>query len=205
MNKKLYLFVGAPCSGKGTQCSLIAKRNRDFIHISSGDLLRKNINQLSPIAKEQLRKGLSIDREFVSQLTFREIEKTTENNILLDNFIHSEFHAQYIINLDPKLYSIATVILIDVSFENLKMRFNNRFICAKCQVITNDAQVICCNQPVIKRYDDNLNSFLKRYERYQFIRNTIIPKFFASKINIVSGDNNQEKIYQEIYQIIKLF
>ena len=40
--KKHLLFLGAPGAGKGTQAELLSKNN-SYLHLSTGELLRKEI------------------------------------------------------------------------------------------------------------------------------------------------------------------
>ena len=58
-NKKIILIVGGPGSGKGTQCEKIVAKY-GFTHLSSGDLLRAEVQSGSNRGKEIssiIRKG----------------------------------------------------------------------------------------------------------------------------------------------------
>ena len=49
--KKHLLFLGAPGAGKGTQAELLSKNN-SFLHLSTGELLRKEIEMDSILGRE---------------------------------------------------------------------------------------------------------------------------------------------------------
>ena len=49
--KKHLLFLGAPGAGKGTQAELISKMN-GFLHLSTGELLRKEIEKNTLLGKK---------------------------------------------------------------------------------------------------------------------------------------------------------
>ena len=61
------IFLGAPGSGKGTQASLLSS-NLLIESISTGDLLRKEVEKMSKIgilAKEQMESGALVSDEVV--------------------------------------------------------------------------------------------------------------------------------------------
>jgi len=41
--KKLFLIIGAPGSGKTTDASIIAGKNENIVHYSTGDMLREEV------------------------------------------------------------------------------------------------------------------------------------------------------------------
>ena len=45
------LLIGAPGAGKGTQAGLLAERF-GITHISSGDLLRQHVRDLTPLGQQ---------------------------------------------------------------------------------------------------------------------------------------------------------
>ena len=49
--KKHLLFLGAPGAGKGTQAELLSQNN-SYLHLSTGELLRKEIEINSVLGKQ---------------------------------------------------------------------------------------------------------------------------------------------------------
>ena len=83
------IIMGAPGSGKGTQATLICKKHK-LAHISTGDLLRKNIadgTELGKQAKAFMDAGKLVPDELVIALLKNRIAETDcKNGFLLDGF-----------------------------------------------------------------------------------------------------------------------
>ncbi len=70
------LILGAPGSGKGTISNRIIK-SFGLQHLSSGDILRKNIENKTPLglkAKEYVDKGALLPDEMITSLMISEIQ-----------------------------------------------------------------------------------------------------------------------------------
>ena len=71
------IFVAAPAAGKGTQSAhLVDKYN--FIHISTGDLLRDEAKSGTPLGnklKEMLTTGKLINDDIVNDLLIKKLEE----------------------------------------------------------------------------------------------------------------------------------
>jgi adenylate kinase len=83
------LLIGAPGAGKGTQAELIAERF-DITHISSGDLLRKHVNEGTAIgraAKEYLSRGDLVPDAIVMDMLRKPVVAASESGgYVLDGF-----------------------------------------------------------------------------------------------------------------------
>ena len=84
------IILGAPGSGKGSQCKWITK-DYDVPHISTGDILRKNISEgtaLGMEAKGYMDKGALVPDELVINLLKNRLEEPDcrEKGFLLDGF-----------------------------------------------------------------------------------------------------------------------
>jgi len=74
--KNIVIF-GAPGAGKGTQCKLLSEK-LGLIHISTGDLIRKEISEKSDIgikAETIISKGLLLDDATVSSIFLNALKK----------------------------------------------------------------------------------------------------------------------------------
>ena len=72
---KYYLLFGPPGAGKGTQAKLMVEKY-NFHHVSTGDLLRKEIaaeTELGKIAKQLIDNGNFVDDSIVVQMSKNEI------------------------------------------------------------------------------------------------------------------------------------
>jgi adenylate kinase len=83
------LLIGAPGAGKGTQAELIAERF-GITHISSGDLLRKHVNEGTAIgraAKEYLSRGDLVPDAVVMDMLRKPVVAASESGgYVLDGF-----------------------------------------------------------------------------------------------------------------------
>ena len=72
---KYYLLFGPPGAGKGTQAKLMVEKY-NFHHVSTGDLLRKEIaaeTELGKIAKQLIDNGNFVDDSIVVEMIKNEI------------------------------------------------------------------------------------------------------------------------------------
>ena len=90
--KKVFIFLGPPGSGKGTQTSRLADK-LSIPHIDTGSLLRKNIQdetELGKIAKSYIDKGNLVPLNVVSSvIKERLMEDDCQNGYILDGFPRS--------------------------------------------------------------------------------------------------------------------
>ena len=121
------ILLGAPGSGKGTIASRIVKDFR-LKHLSSGDLLRKNIDNNTPIgvkAKEYVDKGALLPDEFITNIIVNEINNINKYDWLLDGFPRTKAQAQ---SLDDSKIKFETVVNLNVPFEEIINRLKHRWI-----------------------------------------------------------------------------
>ena len=86
---KYYLLFGPPGAGKGTQAKLMVEKY-NFHHVSTGDLLRKEIaaeTELGKIAKQLIDKGNFVDDSIVVAMIKNEIANNQDAaGFILDGF-----------------------------------------------------------------------------------------------------------------------
>ena len=82
--KKHLLFLGAPGAGKGTQAELISKTN-SFLHLSTGELLRKEIEINSSLGievKDIINKGELVSDQLVLEIVKKNLDQVNKGWIL---------------------------------------------------------------------------------------------------------------------------
>lgn len=90
-------MFGPPGIGKGTQCKLLSDKYH-LLHISTGDLLRSEVNQNTDIGKtitNSLKNNVLIPDDVVINLLFDFLSKNTDRaGLILDGFPYTLFQAQ---------------------------------------------------------------------------------------------------------------
>jgi nucleoside-triphosphate--adenylate kinase len=124
--KTCALIIGAPGSGKGTISNWIV---RDFglTHVSSGDLLRANLRDGTPLGKEAksfMDKGDLVPDSVMVGLVASELKKLDEQPWLLDGFPRTQPQAEALQAETP----VNVVVNLDVPFETIIDRIKDRWI-----------------------------------------------------------------------------
>lgn len=86
---KVVFILGGPGSGKGTQSEKIVQRYGGWAHISTGDVLREEVEKGSDIGKQCekiMEEGKLIPTDLVIQLLRGAIEASASTRVLLDGF-----------------------------------------------------------------------------------------------------------------------
>ena len=127
---KYYLLFGPPGAGKGTQAKLLVEKY-NFHHVSTGDLLRKEIakgSELGLKAKELIDAGNFVDDAIVVGMIENEIAANpTVSGFLFDGFPRTVAQAQILDNmLLSKGEQVDKVISIIISDEMVFERISHR-------------------------------------------------------------------------------
>ena len=127
---KIIIF-GAPGAGKGTQAAKISE-TFGISHISTGDILRKNISErtdIGLIALGYIEKGHLVPDEVVLEiLKERLAQPDCKDGFLLDGFPRTLVQADML----DKLADIDVVLDIQVDHEIIVDRVVNRLVCPYC-------------------------------------------------------------------------
>ena len=174
------LLLGAPGVGKGTQAKELVKL-WGIPQISTGDLLRANVAQGTPLgkaAKEIMHRGELVPDSLVNEMVaVRLQEPDTANGYILDGFPRTLAQAHW---LDGRIWrprpeSLPVVaVSIQVDYNQLLRRITGRRNCPVCQTIYN----IYSNPPqragfcdvegaaLVQRADDTEKVFAERMRAY---------------------------------------
>ena len=124
------ILFGPPGSGKGTQSEKLVEKYR-LIHLSTGNLLREEISNRTPLgleAKSFMDKGQLVPDEVVIGMIDSCLEHHKEaSGFLFDGFPRTTGQAEALDKLlSLKKTEIALVLALDVSEEELVKRLLNR-------------------------------------------------------------------------------
>ena len=115
--KKLFLIIGAPGSGKTTDAELIAQRNENISHFSTGDMLRAEVASNSPRGQEinnYISQGLIVPIEIVIETIVTAIAAAPTEVVIIDGYPRSLEQMSELDNYLQKHQDITLVSVIEV-------------------------------------------------------------------------------------------
>jgi len=167
------IICGAPGCGKGTQSDLIVKKY-SLTHLSTGDLLRKEIaekSELGQIADSYISKGNLVPDKMIIDILLKNIENQANdsNGIILDGFPRTVAQAEALeIVLHEMNKEISVLIDVKVDEEELIKRLIMR-------------------GETSGRSDDNLVTIKKRLDVYHRLTKPV-NEFYKNSGKYVSID-----------------
>ena len=193
------ILLGPPGAGKGTQAESI-KEAYNLIHISTGDIFRKNMKENTPLgvkAKEYVDKGQLVPDEItIAMVEDRLSQEDVREGFLLDGFPRSTSQAEALDDIMMELGSkIDKVINIEVDKNILVDRVVGRRICKECgatyHVGSNPPKQegICdkCGGELYQRADDTEETVAKRISIYE--EETLpLVEYYTEKGNLFTVD-----------------
>lgn len=204
---KIFLFFGPPGSGKGTQASLLQQKFSNIAYLSTGDLIRKNIQEKTEIGKialNYINQGLLVPSEIINEMVKEEV-KNFRDVIILDGYPRTVDQLHFLINNIANPY---LTIFFDLSLEKVIERISLRRICPNCNSIYHliynkpKQDEICdkCNNKLVQRDDDKEEVVKKRYEIYINETLPILEELKKLNFEVIKVDASLkiEEIFQNI-------
>lgn len=132
---KVYVMVGGPGAGKGTQAMLLAQK-LGLRHVSSGDLFRDNIRRETALGKKvkgYLDKGALVPDDLTVQMVETRLhEPDAQNGVVLDGFPRTRAQAEALDKMLAKRDAkVDQALFVDVDQEEVIRRLSGRWICSK--------------------------------------------------------------------------
>ena len=192
--KKLFLIIGAPGSGKTTDASIIAGKNENIVHYSTGDMLREEVasgSELGQTIDGFISKGALVPLEIIIDTIISAIKQAPVDNILIDGYPRSVEQMTALDELLEKEDEITLVSTIEVrvSQEVAKDRILGRAADAK------EGE---------QRSDDSIEVF---YDRMKIYTDPLaeIQAFYTKKnlLTVINGERELDPIVEEMENFIK--
>lgn len=179
---KIVVIFGSPGSGKGTIASRLTKLNPQMIHVSSGDMLRKAVEDHTAVgleAESYMRDGALVPDEIIGRMISEYIASVDSGTIvLLDGFPRTLTQADILDEAAQTCACSAEVslaVLLDISDEVVFDRVAGRRGCPACGAgyhVTNippRVAGICdnCGTALVIRKDDTPETVAQRIAIYK--------------------------------------
>jgi len=192
--KKLFLIIGAPGSGKTTDASIIAEKNENIVHYSTGDMLREEVASGSTLGKEidsYITKGALVPLKIIVNTIVSAINNAPVANVLIDGYPRSVEQMTAFDELVSKEDNIelASVIEVRVSEAVAKERILGRAADAK---------------PGEERSDDSIEVFFDRMKIYTDPL-AEIQAFYTEKnlLEVIDGARTLEAVVADMETFVK--
>ena len=185
------ILFGPPGSGKGTQSEKLMEKF-GLKHLSTGDLLRTEIAQKTPLgieAQNFMDKGQLVPDEVVIGMISSLLDKNLDNSgFLFDGFPRTSAQAEALDRLlELKDSCISVMIALDVSEEELINRLVKR------------------GKTSGRADDDNENVIRARIKEYRN-KTAAVADYYEqfNKVVVVKGEGTVEEIFQNLCKQIDL-
>lgn len=197
------ILLGAPGAGKGTQADKLVEKY-GFPHISTGDIFRKNIKELTEIgllAKSYIDAGKLVPDEVTIKIVENRLkESDCANGFLLDGFPRTVEQAKAL----DEITDVDYVVNIDVPFEKLLKRITGRRVCPKCSSsyhvdFLNGEDTCKCGEKLVQRADDNEETVKQRISVYEKQTAPLVEYYGKTgKLVTVNGHKGVDEVFDEI-------
>ena len=205
------IMMGPPGAGKGTQATRFA-RERGLLKISTGDILRDAVKEMTPIAlaaKTRMDRGeLVDDATMVEIVRHRLAQPDAVCGFVLDGFPRTVFQARALdAIMDDRRNGPLVVIDVTVPEEELVRRLASRRICSDCGTGADPfgSSAVCkkCKGTLVQRADDDQAVVLERLKIYQRTTRPVLDYYrLRSTFRTVNGAQAPEVVARELDAMI---
>ncbi|MBF0521527.1 MAG: adenylate kinase [Candidatus Omnitrophica bacterium] len=210
------VLLGPPGAGKGT----LAESLRDtlgLLHISTGDILREEMKNGTPLGKEAkkfVESGGLVPDELVTRLIKNRLENDpkAKKGFLMDGFPRTQKQAEDLDKILKDLNQpVDCTLCLEASVKTVVQRLTGRRVCKQCGALyhmTNKPpkkEGVCdnCGGPLYQRADDNEETIQNRMKVYTESTKPIIEYYKAQgKLRSIDADTDSQTVRTAALKII---
>ncbi len=202
------IVLGPPGSGKGTISERL-EREFGFLHISAGELLRKEAKKNTAQGRET-KKTIEAGKLVPNRLIVGMVKEAVQNKkkYLLDGFPRSVEQAQSIEDL-----KIETVLYIEIPQDLVIERFAGRRVCQEghhsyhVKYLPPKKAGVCDidQSPLIQRADDNPTVIKERFKIFHKETEPVAEYYRKKRIlKTVDGSGTPDVVYERVKKVLGL-
>ncbi len=211
------ILLGPPGGGKGTQADLLKDRY-GLMHLSSGEMIRREIQDQSALGK-QAEEYVNSGKLMPDNLLIEMISETLDRpeykvGVILDGFPRTCPQAKALEEmLSRKRQRVDHVIELAVDESLLVKRITGRFSCVDCGAGYNDffkkehedgVCDICGSTNFHRRKDDTVDTVKERFKVYREQTMPIIPYYERQGVlEVLDGAAKVDEVARAINNIIE--
>jgi adenylate kinase len=200
------VLLGAPGSGKGTQCKAIVERY-GLLHLSSGDILRQERSigsELGKKAQSYMDSGSLVPDQLIIEMMTKAIKNAPSAGFILDGFPRTVKQAE---ELDKTLAkakkSVDIVLNLEVDDKIVEGRITGRRSCPKCGAVYHIKNLkpkkegICDKDgtKLVQRADDTIEVVANRLKTYHQQTEPLVDYYKKAGIVVdIAADKDIEEI-----------
>ncbi|SHH84502.1 Adenylate kinase [Clostridium collagenovorans DSM 3089] len=210
------VLLGPPGAGKGTQAKSISNKY-SIPHISTGDIFRYNITQMTPLgieAKKYMDKGQLVPDDLtIDLIKDRLTQEDCKNGYLLDGYPRTVAQAESLKNaLEANNEKLDCALLIDVPREFILDRMTGRRVCPSCGASyhikynppKNGVNCDECGNEVIQRADDTASTVNNRLDVYEKQTSPLVEYYKGeNQLLVVDGTQSINDVFKQICEKIE--
>jgi adenylate kinase len=179
-----YVIMGVQGSGKGTQSAMLAS-DFDLVHISVGDIFRRNVLQHTKVGAQVRRimaAGALVGDDLVDGIVKDRLAQHDWNyGFIIDGFPRNERQAEFFLDS----YDIDGVIHLDMPDSEVRRRVLARRLCSGCGMDYNllastpevPGKCDVCGGELVSREDDTEEALAVRLRDYHQKTNPVLDIF----------------------------
>lgn len=207
----VYVLLGYPGSGKGTFAEIL--KEKGYKHLSTGDILRREIKKKTPIGqtyKKEIESSTNLlPAEVVQEIVLNRIQQLLEKKekLILDGFPKTVEQARYLDKLIDG-YSFGQnvhIIYLNIPLNEALGRVQTRESCSKCGKLYNIIAAkprkigTCddCESPLTQRSCDNADSFFQRILLFNKTVKKVLDYYNSQKRIININSHKPLKAFKE--------
>jgi len=196
-------LLGAPGSGKGTQCKRIVTRY-GLLHLSSGDILRQQRvegTELGKTARTYMDSGALVPDQIIVEMMADAIMKAPDAGFVLDGFPRTVNQATELAkSLAAANQKIDVILNLQIDDQLVVERMAGRRSCPQCGAVYNierfkpKVEGVCDNDgtKLIQRPDDSAEVVANRLETYHLQTEPVIDYYKKNSSTVYDIDANKD-------------